>query len=353
MTTQPQPLTRQPAQPVKARSSSPRIYVLPTRFGGAFVLLSLLTLVGCINYLLSLGYALTFLLLSVWVVCAVHASRALVGAGVNVTLPERALAGVPLTLNAALTAPVLATQPLGLRVGTALVWLEGQDETGTQATGLVADSVSGTLTLPAFERGPQRLPTLRLEGHDPLGLWRSSVYPAAGDLLSGDLGSSLPPPFLVYPAPEEQAPPPPVAPYSGQAAETRRAAGDEEVHGLREYRPGDAPRRIAWKQAARTGTLFTRTYDAPQAAALALDYGGAAGAGDTEARLSRLCAWVLEAERRGCEFSLDLPGTRLEPAAGDVQVRRALELLARHERPELPHMPVRRWPGLLLRGGRP
>ncbi|MGY2893559.1 DUF58 domain-containing protein [Deinococcus sp. UYEF24] len=342
-----------PGQPVKARASSPRIYVLPTRFGGAFVLLSLLTLVGCINYLLSLGYALTFLLLSVWVVCAVHASRALVGAGVNVTLPDRAFAGVPLTLNATLTAPGLATQPLGLRVGTALVWLDGQDETGGQAAEIAVDSASGTLTLPAFERGPQRLPTLRLEGHDPLGLWRSSVYPAAGDL-----GSSLPPPFLVYPAPEEQAPPPPVAQYSGQAAETRRAAGDEEVHGLREYRPGDAPRRIAWKQAARTGTLFTRTYDAPQAAALALDYGSTAAAGDTESRLSRLCAWVLEAERRGCEFSLDLPGTRLERASGDTQVRRALELLARHERPELPPLPARRWRGLSglglsLRGGRP
>ncbi|WP_407538625.1 DUF58 domain-containing protein [Deinococcus radiomollis] len=341
MTAQPQPLTSQSGQPVKARPSSPRIYVLPTRFGGAFVLLSLLTLVGCINYLLSLGYALTFLLLSVWVVCAVHASRALVGAGVNVTLPDRAFAGVPLTLNATLTGPALATQLLGLRVGTALVWLEGQDETGGQA-----DSANGTLTLPAFERGPQRLPTLRLEGHDPLGLWRSSVYPQASDP-----GSSLPPPFLVYPAPEEQAPPPPVAPYTGQAAETRRAAGDEEVHGLREYRPGDAPRRIAWKQAARTGTLLTRTYDAPQAAALALDYQDMAG--DPEARLSRLCAWVLEAERRGCEFSLDLPGTRLERAAGDAQVRRALELLARYQRPELPPLPARRWPGPSLRGGRP
>ncbi len=322
------------------------------------MLLSLLTLVGCINYLLSLGYALTFLLLSVWVVCAVHASRALVGAGVKVTLPERSFAGVPPALSAALTAPGLASQPLGLRVGTALVWLEGQNETGTQAvgtqaTGIGADSASGTLTLPAFERGPQRLPTLRLEGHDPLGLWRSSLYPQAGDL-----GSSLPTTFLVYPAPEEHAPPLPVAPYTGQATETRRAAGDEEVHGLREYRPGDAPRRIAWKQAARTGTLLTRTYDAPQAAALALDYHDTGAAGDTEARLSRLCAWVLEAERRGCEFSLSLPGTRLERAAGDTQVRRALELLARHQRPELPPLPVRRWPGmsrpgLSLRGGRP
>jgi uncharacterized protein (DUF58 family) len=344
----PQTGAQGPARPSISGSGAPRIYVLPTRFGGAFVLLSLLTLVGCINYLLSLGYALTFLLLSVWVVCAVHASRALVGAAVHLRPPDRPFAGVPLPLGVALTGPGLLSQPLGLRVGPAIVWLEDQDDAGTRAA-----SASGVLTLPAPERGPQRLPTVRLEGHDPLGLWRSSLYPQG----SGP-GSGLPTEFLIYPAPEEHAPPPPVAGYTGLATETRRAAGDEEVHGLREYRPGDAPRRIAWKQAAHTGTLLTRTYDAPQAAALALDYHSAAAAGETEARLSRLCAWVLEAERRGCEFSLNLPGTRLERAAGDTQVRRALEALARYGRPEAPPAPVRRWPdlsgvGLSLRGGGP
>ncbi|WP_424949421.1 DUF58 domain-containing protein [Deinococcus sp.] len=320
-------------QSFKARPSrlpQPRVYVLPTRFGAAFVAVSLLTLVGCINYLLSLGYALTFLLLSVWVVCAVHASRALTGAAVSVTPPERAFAGHPLTLGLALSGPGLDTQPLGVRAGPVMTWLEGQ-----------AGSAAGPLTLPPLERGPQRLGSLRLEGHDPLGLWHSTLYPQ-----TDQEGMPLPAEVLVCPAPEEHAPPPPLATQTGLAAATRRTAGDEEVHGLREYRPGDAPRRIAWKQAARRGTLLTRTYDAPQAAALALDWPLTAPAGDAEARLSRLCAWVLEAERRGCEFSLLLPGARLERASGDAQVRRALELLARHERPFPPPLPRRRWPRL-------
>ena len=311
----------------------PPIYVLPTRFGGAFVLVGLLTLLGCINYLLSLGYALTFLLLSVWVVCAVHASRALGGVNAELELPERAFACSPLRVGATLHLPEVSRPPIGVRLGAALIWLEAPD---AQAQG---ERLSGTLTLPPQERGPQRLPTLRLEAHDPLGVWRSSIYPEVG----GD-GSALPIQLLIFPAPEQNAPPPPTAAAQGAAAENLRAAGDEEPNGLREYRPGDATRRIAWKQSARQDTLLTRLYDAPAAASLALDWQGTAAAGGTEARLSRLCAWVLEAERRGVAFSLTLPGARLERESGEMQVRRALELLARHERPDLPPAPRRRWP---------
>jgi len=309
-----------------ADRSRRRVYVLPTRFGAVFVLVVLATLVGCVNYLLSLGYALTFLLLSVWVVCAVHASRALGRADVAVLPPERTFAGQPAPLRVTVAGSVPGV-PVGVRVGPALVWLDGPGE------------AAGLLTLPPFGRGPQRLPGLRLEGHDPLGLWRSTFYP-----VTDPNGLSLPTTLLVAPAPEVHPPPPPLAARPGLAAETRRTTGEEEVHGLREYRPGDAPRRIAWKQVARTGTLLSRTYDAPQSAALALDWAATAPAGDTEARLSRLCAWVLEAERRGCEFSLLLPAERLEAASGDAQVGRALDVLAAHGLPSLPVSPRRRWP---------
>lgn len=340
--------------PPTGRASAHRplpIYVLPTRFGGAFVLVGLLTLLGCINYLLSLGYALTFLLLSVWVVCAVHASRALGGVNAELELPERAFAGSPFRIGTSLHLPETSRPPTGVRLGAALIWLEAPD---VQAQG---EQLSGSLTLPPLERGPQRLPTLRLEAHDPLGLWRSSVY-----LETGLDGSALPTQLLIYPAPEQNAPPPPTAPAQGAAAENLRAAGDEEPYGLREYRPGDATRRIAWKQSARAHTLLTRLHDAPAAASLALDWQAAAVvsgavAGGTEARLSRLCAWVLEAERRGVAFSLTLPGARLERESGEMQVRRALELLARFERPDLPPAPRRRWPWMpgenrLARGNR-
>ncbi|GGJ71442.1 DUF58 domain-containing protein [Deinococcus aquiradiocola] len=310
-------------RPAEEAGRPPPVYVLPTRFGGGFVLVALLTLIGCINYLLSLGYALTFLLLSVWVVCAVHASRALNGVTLDAALPDRTFAGRPGQLHVTLDAPP-AGGVVGVRAGPDLQWLDGPGR--------------ATLTLPALPRGPQHLPTVRCEAHDPLGLWRSSTYPARD---RG--GQPLLREVLVLPAPEVDAPPPPAAPVQGSGVSERRSAGEEEVHGLREYRPGDAPRRIAWKQAARTGTLLTRTYDAPATAALALGWDSTREAGDTEARLSRLCAWVLHAERLGAPFTLDLPGTRLALDHGETQVRQALTLLARHGR-TLPPAPRSRWP---------
>ena len=50
-----------------------RIFILPTRKGAGFALLLLLTLLGDINYNLSLGYALTFLLGSMAMLTMVHA----------------------------------------------------------------------------------------------------------------------------------------------------------------------------------------------------------------------------------------------------------------------------------------
>ena len=316
----------------------PTIYVLPTRFGGAFVFVALLTLVGCINYLLSLGYALTFLLLSVWVVCAVHASRVPGGVEVDLGLPERAFAGSPVPVSVILALPASAEAAVGVRLGRTVTWLD-PEAVDTKTVAPKTGQSSGTVTLPALRRGPHHLPTLRLEGHDPLALWRSSSYPERG---RG--GVLLPTTVLVLPAPEVGAPPPPAVQERGQAADGQRGSGDEELHSLREYRPGDAPRRIAWKQAARQDVLLSRVYDAPLATDLALNWEVAAAAGDTEARLSRLCAWVLEAERRGAAFSLALPGARLELASGEAQVSRALDLLARHGLPELGPLNRKRWP---------
>ena len=49
---------------------------------------------------------------------------------------------------------------------------------------------------------------------------------------------------------------------------------------------------------------------------------------DAEARLSRVAAWVLAAERAGLDFGLRLPGLELPCASGDGQRRAALEALA-------------------------
>jgi uncharacterized protein (DUF58 family) len=86
-------------------------------------------------------------------------------------------------------------------------------------------------------------------------------------------------------------------------------------------------RRLVWKKAAKTGELVSRDTTASANQELWLDYESAALT-DKEARLSRLAAWTLAAERRGLPFGLRIPGVELAPGQGEAQRRATLEALA-------------------------
>ena len=79
---------------------------------------------------------------------------------------------------------------------------------------------------------------------------------------------------------------------------------------------------------ARTGELVSREQRESAQQELWLDWSSAAAARDVERRLSRLCAWVLQADAQGLAYGLRLPGLRLPAAPGGDQKRLALEALA-------------------------
>ncbi len=55
---------------------------------------------------------------------------------------------------------------------------------------------------------------------------------------------------------------------------------------------------------------------------------------DTEARLSQLAAWVVEAERSGLPYGLRLPGMEIPPACGAAHRHACLKALALYGAPE-------------------
>ncbi|GGR81630.1 transglutaminaseTgpA domain-containing protein [Deinococcus sedimenti] len=275
----------------------------PTGFGGAFLLLILLTLIGCVNYALSLGYGLTFLLAGVWVLSAAQALRAARELTVTVQVPGPVEAGqdLPVTLRAR-----------GGRGGVLRVTLAS---TQGGAAGSVALDGSGelTLALPTRTRGPLDV-TVALRALDRLGLWHVN------------LPSPDPLTVLVHPAPEEPAPPPPTRTRPGQGEGAGRAPGDEEFAGLRPYQSGDSPRQVSWRHVARTGQLLTRETDAAQGSARHLDWTDTTG--DPESRVSRLSAWVHALTARGEAYALHLPTEQVPLGAGEAQRQAALNALA-------------------------
>ncbi len=304
------------------------VYILPTRPGLMLALTLLVLLVASINYQLNLGYLLTFLLAGSALV-GMHVSHAtLRGLAMNLIATRAHYAGAAATFDVTLTNTRRTPRyGIGLSVLGAVQAQQGGASgrerhwawTDVPAQGSSVVQVAFT---PAG-RGLHRLPTLTAETRFPLGTFRVwTVWRPAARM-------------LVYPAPEPNPPPlPPGEPRSGAAAAALAARGTGEFDGVRAYRRGDPMKRVVWKKAvnaltadAASGALVVRDSEHAQRHELWLDF-MQAGALGAEQKLSRLCAWILQADPLGLDYGLRLPGLEIKPSSGEAHKRRCLEALA-------------------------
>src|SRR5205823_6893685 len=169
-----------------------RVYIVPTQLGWLFVLTLAILLVGSINYAISLGFALTFLLAGMGLAGMVHTARNLARMAVSVGRAEPVFAGeaaqfrVYLDARSAFDRPAILARHLQSR---------SQMVVDVPAGGL-AEVV---LAVPAARRGWLPLGRVMLETRFPLGIFRSWSYvePAAR--------------LLAVPPPERSALPTPSA----------------------------------------------------------------------------------------------------------------------------------------------
>lgn len=296
-----------PAEAGAIRLVQRRIYVLPTAAGLGFATALLVMLVASINYHLSLGYGLVFLLGGAAVASIVHAFRNLLGLVIRAGRCTPVFCGEAAGFELVLENPARRRRPaLRLRARGEVTAFELDAE---EARGVV-------LACPTLRRGELALGRTVLETTWPLGLIR------AWGVFVPELRC------LVYPAPEAAAPALPDG--GGEAEGGRRAAhdGDDDFAGLRAHRPADSPRHVAWKILARGGPMLTKQFTALAGSDLVLDWAALPPALDTEQRLSRLSAWLLAAEDSGRPYGLALPGARIAVGRGSAHLHRCLRQLA-------------------------
>jgi uncharacterized protein (DUF58 family) len=286
-----------------------RIFVLPTRAGLVFGATVILLLIGSINYFLSLGYMLTFLLAGLGIVGIIHAFRNLVRLEISPGHCEPVFAGDPAMFSLLIRNRRRDPRPaLRLHVaGGASTIVDAPGNSATQARVAVS----------THHRGWQSLPPVTLETSFPLELIRAWSY------VHPDMRC------LVYPTPEADAPPLPHGDDGLQGGQAL-AVGSDDFAGLRGHQQADSPRHIAWKAAAREGPLLTKQFAAATGRDVRLDWRTLPEQLDTERRLSRLAAWVLSAHATQTIFSLRLPTTAYPAARGEAHVRRCLQALALH-----------------------
>jgi len=300
------------------------VYILPTRPGLMLGLTLLTLLVASINYQLNLGYLLTFLLAGSALVGMHVCHGTLRGLAMNLIAPSAQYAGALAAFDVK-----LLNEKSSIRYGIGLSVLDSSGKKSGKSAGQdhwswadVPAQGSSTVQV-AFKperRGLHRLPTLTAETRFPLGTFRVwTVWRPAAQV-------------LVYPAPELNPPTLPEGePRSGGAAHAARAQNTGEFDGVRGYRRGDPLKLVVWKKAAKADEsgngLVVRDTQQAQRHELWLDF-AQAGAGGTEQKLSRLCAWVLAADQLALDYGLKLPARQIKPASGEAHKRQCLEALA-------------------------
>ena len=295
------------------------VYILPTPPGFTLGATLLVLLVASINYQLNLGYLLTFLLAGSALVGMHICHGTLRGLTLQLQPPEPAFAGANVLVSV-----VMVNTRRRVRHGIGLSVMGAKHWAWTDVPG------QGSATVQvAFQpkwRGRQPLPALTAETRFPLGTFRVwTVWRPAAKV-------------LVYPQPEARPPPlPPGEPRTSAAPRPQRSSSGEQ-DGVRAYRRGDPLKLVVWKKAARSGELVSRDTQQTQGLELWLDLAQSglpaattSSSGESpalERALSRLCAWVLAADRLGVAYGLRLGPLQLPPATGEAHRRHCLEALA-------------------------
>lgn len=312
-------LRRRDAEPGEVFLHQRRVYIVPTHPGLLFCAMLLALFIGSINYSLSLGFAFTFMLAA----CAL----------IDMYLTFRNLAH--LHLVAGRTTPVFAGEEAQFelhlinrsRHDRYALWIDFLSDgraSLAQAVDVAAHATcSMMLSTPAKERGLLQAPRVRLQTRFPLGLMRAWSYwqPDAK--------------ALVYPRPEDDAPLLPMG--HTEKSNGHGQAGQEDFAGIRGYQAGDSLKRLAWRQIARVGpesggALVTKHFEGGAATEIAIDFTQLPRQMDTEAKLSRMTRWVIEAEARGVPYAFRLGDEIHSAALGPAHREACLRALALYQK---------------------
>jgi uncharacterized protein (DUF58 family) len=284
-----------------------RIYILPTKRGLAFLATLGMTLLTSLNYSLSLGFVTTFMLAGLVAVALVHTFRNLSGIELRPLAAGETFAGAVMPFTLALAGGATPRYAITLSArGCKAVTVD-----------VVPDSaLPVALELLTPRRGRIVLGRVTLASEFPMGLWHAWAYvhfPLAG---------------IAFPTPEV-APPPLPAGDTGQDDLSVTRGDDADLAGLRRYQPGDPLQRVAWKAVARGAGWHTKQFEGGGGGGpVNLSWESLPAALDPKARIARLTAWVLAAERAARPFALIAPGIALAHGQGRDHRRTALTALA-------------------------
>ncbi len=294
-----------------------RIYILPTRQGMSYLLLLIIMLLGAVNYNNSMAYLLTFLLGSLLLIGILHTFRNMAGLIIEAQSAPSVFAGemaaFPLSIDNR-----FGPQRLSLAISSQQKQRK-RFSIGVEDHQVDIDLAAGKIHTAYFKQETYRRGYLKsgriiVSTCYPIGLFRAWSYL--------DIDRQC----LVYPRPAGNQPLP--EPDSGNTSGKQAAIpGVDDFIGFRGYHHGDSIRNIAWKVLARDEELLVKRFSAETGDTLILKWDQVLYE-DIESRISQLCLWLLQAERRGLMYGLEIPGALISIGHGDSHLENCLTTLA-------------------------
>lgn len=259
-----------------------QIYILPTRWSIFYILMLIALLIGAINYTLSLAYFITFLLAALANIAILHTWRNLAYLQVSALNATTVFAGE-------LAEVTIQISELKNR-SRYTIYAHFLNNTPSVQSVAENETKHFTLTVNTTQRGYSTVPRIKLYTEFPLNLFHAWAY------------VDSPFQLLVYPKPSDSKSPMLSAIDLHTKGHQAAQQGDEDFTGHKPYQIGDALSKVDWKASSRGIGMFSKQHAAEAANTLYLDWSQTSG--DTEARISQLTRWVIDAHEAHLSYGL-------------------------------------------------
>lgn len=279
------------------------IYILPSKAGWLFILTLIAILSGAINYNNNMAYLLCFFLASLGFIAMLQTHQNISGIIIKSAHSPAVYCGREIEFN------------FDVSTNTShhhfSIHIENNKEVLSVSNAL---NPKFTVTDTAKKRGRQNPSRFKVCSEFPLGLFHAWTQV--------NINNSV----IIYPKPVTHS----VinSDFSSGNKQTRKAIGDDEYTGIRNYIKGDNPKKMAWKTIAKTNILYTKEFHTESGDYLIFDYKQLSDITNIEEKLSILCGLIINTHNQKTIYGLRLPKKVIGPSHGENHLHKCLSQLA-------------------------
>ena len=285
--------------------SHKNIYILPSKFGLAYLLVNLLVYVLGINYQNNLVIMFSYLMLSFLLVNFIVAFINLYN--LTITL-SHTNAGYQHT-------GYQAQFHLSNRDGTTSLEIQGENIKNLFVDGIGEEFIKLDVAVNEAMRGAHRLPRIKLLSRYPFGLVTTWSY-----FVSEAMTYIYPTPLAFSFHQVSQAE------LESDNDNNKTTFASENYQGVRPYIEGDKVNRISWKHYAKHQVLATKDFTSGSSSEYEFSLNIVPG--NLEQKLQHLSYLITHAENESLQYSLVLPNSKIELNNGMHHMTQCLERLS-------------------------